>query len=69
MSADDNTVCANLCYVANNKIGKLFDHIPAPSLFADPSHWDKIMCEDVFKLVLAKYIGYYVYKNRELIIV
>ena len=44
---------AHLHHPANNKIEKLPENIPEPSLLVYPIHRIKVMCKEVFKLSLS----------------
>ena len=43
----------HLQHACNNKMDKLSDDISEPSFLADPSHIIKVICKEVFRLVLA----------------
>ena len=77
---DDSTMRSHLQHSENG--GKLDNSIPQPDFLADPSHRIKVMAAPIFKLVkdtknpheckkidamrVKKYIGCYIYKNRNL---
>jgi len=80
VSDDDSTMRSHLQHSENG--GKLDNSIPQPDFLADPSHRIKVMAAPIFKLVkdtknpheckkidamrVKKYIGCYIYKNRNL---
>ena len=80
VSDDDSTMRSHLQHSENG--GKLDNSIPQPDFLADPSHRIKVMAAPFFKLVkdtknpheckkidamrVKKYIGCYIYKNRNL---
>ena len=80
VSDDDSTMRSHLQHESNG--GKLVETIPQPEFLADPSHRIKVMATPIFGLVkdtknpheckkidamrIKKYIGCYIYKNRNL---
>ena len=82
VSDDDSTMRALLKHHDNNTKGKLPPYIPQPDFLADPSHRIKVMAKPFFKMVtktkdptkckmidalrIKKYLGCFIYKNKNL---